>query len=182
MLRALAEHRSNRPLQTRLTTASEISSGGTAVGQAMLAVKQISLYVVSIACLLIAVVTLALAQEREQANQRPGSANLYASSTLEVTASGFDLSTLPTIESIDAQTDITVFLQRGVPDELRPAALRRAWIVTPAIRDFKGLAETDWDFNDPNSIPGFGVIGPDVDVSSMVAQILGRPPRLALAR
>src|SRR5262245_17186041 len=177
MLQTIAEHSSNPPLQTRLTTASEISSGGTAVGQAMLAVMQISLFVVSIACLLIAFVTLALAQEREQ-----GSANLYTRSTLEVTASGFDPSTLPTIESIDAQTDITVFLQSGVPDELRLAALRRAWIVTPAIRDFKGLAENDWDFNDPNSIPGFGVIGPEVDVGAMVAQILSTSPRLARAR
>jgi Protein of unknown function (DUF3306) len=44
----------------------------------------------------------------------------------EVTASGFAAATLPSIESIDAQTDITVFLQSGVPDALRLAALRRS--------------------------------------------------------
>jgi len=38
-----------------------------------------------------------------------------------------DPATLPPIETIDAQTDITVFLQNGVPNELRLAALRRAW-------------------------------------------------------
>jgi hypothetical protein len=78
----------------------------------------------------------------------------------EVTASGFDPATLPPIETIDAQTDITVFLQNGVPNELRLAALRRAWTVDPAIRNFKGLQENDWNFNDPNSIPGFGELGP----------------------
>jgi Protein of unknown function (DUF3306) len=100
----------------------------------------------------------------------------------EVTASGFDPATLPPIESIDAQTNITVFLQGGVPDGLRLAALRRAWTVDPAIRDFKGLQENDWNFKDRNSIPGFGELGPEVDVKRMVAEILGEAPRLALAR
>jgi len=68
----------------------------------------------------------------------------------------FDLSSLPPIESIAAATDVTAFLRGGVPQELRRAALRRAWTADPAIRDFVGLAENAWDFNDPNSIPGFG--------------------------
>ncbi len=98
-----------------------------------------------------------------------------------VTASGFDAATLPPIESIDARTDITVFLRSGVPDELRLAALRRAWTEDPAIRDFKGPQENDWNFNDPNGIPGFGELGPEVDVKRTVAKILGESPRLALA-
>ena len=36
------------------------------------------------------------------------------------------------------------------------AALRRAWAADPAIRDFVGLAENAWDFNDPHAMPGFG--------------------------
>jgi uncharacterized protein DUF3306 len=100
----------------------------------------------------------------------------------EVTVSGFDAATLPPIESIDAQTDITVFLQSGVPAELRLAALRRAWTVDPAIRDLKGPQENDWNFNDPNGIPGFGELGPEVDAKGKVAEILGETPRLALAR
>lgn len=68
-----------------------------------------------------------------------------------------------------------------MPNELRLAALRRAWIVDPAIRDFKGLQENDGNFNDPNSIPGFGELGPEVDVKRMVAEILGEPSRLTLA-
>ena len=67
-----------------------------------------------------------------------------------------DLSSLPPIESIDAATDITAFLRKGIPQELSHAALRRAWSADPAIRDFVGLAENAWDFNDPNAMPGFG--------------------------
>jgi hypothetical protein len=88
---------------------------------------------------------------------------------------------LPPIETIDAQTDITVFLQNGVPNELRLAALRRAWTVDPAIRDFKGQQENDWNFNDPNGVPGFGELGPEVDVKRTVAKILGEAPRVAFA-
>ena len=92
-----------------------------------------------------------------------------------------DPATLPPIESIDAQTDITVFLQNGVPDELRRAALRRAWTVDSRIRDFKELQENDWNFNDPKGVPGFGELGPEVDVNRMVAEIRGETPRLAFA-
>ena len=67
-----------------------------------------------------------------------------------------DLSSLPSIESIDAATDITAFLRKGIPQELSRAALRRAWSADPAIRDFVGLAENAWDFNDPNGMAGFG--------------------------
>ena len=67
-----------------------------------------------------------------------------------------DLSSLPSIDSIAAMTDITPFLREGIPRELTRAALRRAWMADPAIRDFVGLAENAWDFNDPNAMPGFG--------------------------
>jgi hypothetical protein len=85
----------------------------------------------------------------------------------------FDLSTLPPIESITATTDIRAFLAPGVPPELTRAALRRAWIADPTIRDFVGIAENQWDFNDPNAIPGFGSFGPLDDVGRLVAQVIG---------
>jgi hypothetical protein len=68
----------------------------------------------------------------------------------------FDPASLPPVESITAATDVTAFLRKGVPPELTRAALRRAWVSDPAIRDFIGLAENSWDFNDPTAIPGFG--------------------------
>jgi hypothetical protein len=88
----------------------------------------------------------------------------------------FDPASLPSLDSIGAQTDIRAFLQAGVPGELRLAALRRAWSADPAIRDFKGLAENDWDFTAPNSMLGFGEIGPGVDVKKMLAQMFGETP------
>jgi Protein of unknown function (DUF3306) len=69
------------------------------------------------------------------------------------------LASLPSIDAITADTDIIAFLQSGVPAELTRAALRRAWTSDPAIRDFIGVAENQWDFNDPNGVPGFGPLG-----------------------
>lgn len=100
-------------------------------------------------------------------------ASIATASAQEQTASTIEAAILPSLDSIDAQTDITVFLRSGVPARLRLAALRRAWTVDPAIRDFRGLQESDWDFNDLESIPGFGELGPEVDIEQMVAQILG---------
>lgn len=87
----------------------------------------------------------------------------------------FDVASLPSLDSIGADTDISAFLKKGVPTEMRHAALRRAWSADPAIRDFKGLQENDWNFNDPNGIPGFGELSPDFDVQKMVRQLFGEP-------
>ena len=85
-----------------------------------------------------------------------------------------ELSNLPPIESIDAATDITAFLRKGIPQELSRAALRRAWSADPAIRDFVGLAENAWDFNDPNAMPGFGPLDYSVEqVDALVRRIVG---------
>jgi TorA maturation chaperone TorD len=71
-------------------------------------------------------------------------------------AATFDLASLPSLQSITAGTDIRSFLASAVPVELTRAALRRAWVTDPAIRDFIGIAENQWDFNDPTAMPGFG--------------------------
>jgi hypothetical protein len=86
----------------------------------------------------------------------------------------FDPASLPSIESITAGTDIRAFLQSGVPAELTRAALRRAWTTDPAIRDFIGLAENQWDFTDPGAIPGFGPLQATDDVGKLVAQAMGK--------
>jgi uncharacterized protein DUF3306 len=86
----------------------------------------------------------------------------------------FDLANLPSIESIMANTDIAAFLRAGVPAELTRAALRRAWTSDPAIRDFIGIAENQWDFNDPNAIPGFGPLDPMENAGDLLAQVSRR--------
>jgi hypothetical protein len=86
----------------------------------------------------------------------------------------FDPATLPPIESITAGTDVRAFLQSGVPADLTRAALRRAWTSDPAIRDFIGLAENQWDFTDPNGVPGFGPLQPGDDIGKLVSQAMGK--------
>jgi len=83
-----------------------------------------------------------------------------------------DLASLPPIESIGANTDVTAFLRPGVPAELTRAALRRAWSTDPAIRDFVGLVENGWDFNDPQAMAGFGRIDAS-DVARLLSQAVG---------
>ena len=85
----------------------------------------------------------------------------------------FDPSSLPSLESIGAQSDIRAFLQPGVPPELARAALRRAWAADPAIRGFIGLAENSWDFTVPNAAMGFGPLGAGTDVARLLAEVFG---------
>ena len=87
----------------------------------------------------------------------------------------FDPASLPSIGSITADTDIVAFLKSDVPTELTLAALRRAWTSDPAIRDFIGIAENQWDFNDPYGIPGFGRLDATESGVTFLAQVLGTP-------
>ena len=83
------------------------------------------------------------------------------------------VSSLPSVDSITATTDIRPFRAAGVPEELKYAALRRAWVVDPGIRDFVGLAENQWDFTAPGGAPGFGPLLPGDDVRRLVAHVIG---------
>ena len=91
------------------------------------------------------------APPRTQTAETPNPPPIAAENPAEV-----DLSSLPPIDSITAASDVTAFLRQGIPPELSRAALRRAWAADPAIRDFVGLAENAWDFNDPHAMPGLG--------------------------
>ncbi|MBI3514962.1 MAG: DUF3306 domain-containing protein [Proteobacteria bacterium] len=86
--------------------------------------------------------------------------------------SDIELAKLPSLESITATTDITGFLAPGVPAELTRAALRRAWLADPQIRDFVGIAENQWDFTTPGATPGFGELAED-EVRRLVAEVMG---------
>ena len=86
----------------------------------------------------------------------------------------FDLASLPSLESIAADSDIGAFLQSGVPAELTRGALRRVWASDPAIRDFIGIAENQWDFNDPDGIPGFGPLPAIGNAPPVLTQVPGK--------
>jgi hypothetical protein len=83
-----------------------------------------------------------------------------------------DLPNLVPLQAIGAETDIRAFLAAGVPSELTRAALRRAWLSDPKIRDFVGLADYDWDFNTPGSMAGFGMIEAAEQVERELARLV----------
>ena len=86
----------------------------------------------------------------------------------------FDLSSLPTIEELTSETDITAFLRKGVPEQLRNAALRKSWALDPAIRDYVNPAlDYAYDWNTPGGVPGNSELGAGIDVARMVSQIMG---------
>ena len=114
-----------------------------------------------------------------QMDALPGGAEAaFAQPRIDAVDEPFDLASLPSIETITVNTDIRGFLQSRVPAELTRAALRQAWASDPAIRDFIGIAENQWDFNDPNSIPGFGPLLESDNVPGLLAQALGRRDKL----
>ncbi len=117
------------------------------------------------------------AHDRTERQRRPGTTlPRIAAAPLppEETQSLFDPASLPPIESIGAGSDIRPFLSAGVPADLTRAALRRAWSVDPAIRDFVGLSENSWDFNAPGAMPGFGSLTAE-DVRRLVARVMDEP-------
>jgi hypothetical protein len=83
------------------------------------------------------------------------------------------LANLPTLDSISAETDLRAFLGKGVPAELTVAALRCGWSADPAIRNFTGLSENSWDFNDTEGIAGFGALKPE-EIQRLLARLTGR--------
>jgi hypothetical protein len=81
---------------------------------------------------------------------------------------------LPRVEDLTAESDITAFLKKGVPMALKSAALRRVWSLDPAIRDYIGPSEYAWDFNQPGSMAGFGPL----DVKEAVVGFLSKAARV----
>ena len=108
------------------------------------------------------------ADEPVSANETP------ATSDVASPVPAFDVTQLPSLESIAAETDIRAFLAPGVPPELTRAALRRAWAADPQIRDFVGLAEYAWDFTAPDSMAGFGPLEMTDELRRAVIDMVGR--------
>ena len=109
-----------------------------------------------------------------QPDSAPPAAEPATGEDIPSAPAAFDPACLPPIESITQDSDIRVFLQTGVPAELMRAALRGAWAADPAIRDFVGVAESQWDFNDPAAMPGFGPLEATDLAQSFAAQAASR--------
>ena len=83
---------------------------------------------------------------------------------------------LPSLDSIIPGSDISAFFQKHVPEALRNAALRKLWVTDPEIRNFIEMADYQWDFNNPDSIPGWSSSVKGVDVKAMVDRVFGTGP------
>lgn len=79
----------------------------------------------------------------------------------------FDLASLPSIDSLTADSDFSLFLKKGVPAALRAAALRKLWLVEPSVVNYKPLVEYNWDF----TAPGYGELLPTDDIAKMAQQV-----------
>lgn len=91
------------------------------------------------------------------------------------------LAALPRLEDLTETTDISGFLQPGVPAALKNAALRRVWMMSPAIRDYRDPAvDYAWDWNTPGGVPGDGC-APSADMAARMLKDLVAPRDVAEA-
>lgn len=120
------------------------------------------------------------AQRKSEARQpEPTAADTVADVPAEAPAAAdaepeFDPASLPNLEEMTSATDITGFLRKGVPEQLRNAALRKSWALDPAIRNYVSPAlEYAYDWNTPGGVPGNSDIAVGTDIAKMVLQIMG---------
>ena len=62
------------------------------------------------------------------------------------------LARLPDIDSLDEDSDFTVFLSEGVPAAIRRRALRKLWRLNPIFANLDGLNDYDEDFTDAANV------------------------------
>ena len=91
-----------------------------------------------------------------------------------------EVAALPPLEELTAESDISAFLRRGVPELLKKAALRRVWSLDPAIRDYVSEArEYAYDWNVPGGVPGNGPMLATDNIPEMLRGIFGDSDPLA---
>ncbi len=84
-----------------------------------------------------------------------------------------ELAALPSLEELTPQTDIRPFMRKGVPQAMRNAALRKMWMLTPAIRDHNNPAvDYAWDWNTPGGVPGDGVAPTPARAAEMLRELM----------
>lgn len=85
---------------------------------------------------------------------------------------------IPDLDDIVAGFDMRPFLQKGVPESLKNAALRKLWITDPAIAGFVSPAlDYAHDYNTPGAAPGFGPLVGDHDLTSLMENFFSRDPK-----
>lgn len=115
------------------------------------------------------------AHSRDDAGRPPAADGEVTAAAVDPAEPAAPAIELPKLEDLTASSDFTVFLQKGVPLELQRLALRRAWSLDPAIRDFIEVAENQYDWNAVDGVPGFGPLDPGTDLQRLLAQATGQP-------
>ncbi|MDP5367221.1 MAG: DUF3306 domain-containing protein [Paracoccaceae bacterium] len=84
------------------------------------------------------------------------------------------IDSLPSLDEITAGFDMKPFMAKGVPAHLKNAALRKMWLVNPAVRDYADPAvDYAWDWNAPGGVPGGGGVLSGQSVEKMVKDLIG---------
>ncbi|MBZ8119429.1 DUF3306 domain-containing protein [Roseovarius sp. LXJ103] len=86
------------------------------------------------------------------------------------------IASLPSLDEITVGSDITPFMARGVPAQMKNAALRKLWSASPLVRDYADPAvDYAWDWNAPGGVPGGGGVLSEQSVAKMVKDLIGGP-------
>lgn len=80
---------------------------------------------------------------------------------------------LPSLDDVVPGGDVSRFFQAHVPEALRKAALRKLWTTDPEISGFIEMADYQWDFNNPDSIPGWSSSLKTEDATRLLGRMFG---------
>lgn len=107
----------------------------------------------------------------EPVPDRPGDRSEAASAPQTFDPKAFPLP-IPELEEIVAGFDMRPFLQKGVPESLKNAALRKLWHCDPAISEFVSPAlDYAHDYNNPDTIAGFGNLTSSQDLTDLLSNL-----------
>lgn len=82
----------------------------------------------------------------------------------------FDLSQLPSLESLGKDSDYSLFMQKGVPEDLRLKAIRRMWQTDPSIAGPDLLDMHAWDYTGTEGLRP--LVAPAIEAVAAVAKEL----------
>ena len=82
---------------------------------------------------------------------------------------------LPRLEDLVPGQSLRAFMQSWVPTDIRTAALRRMWLLDPAIRDYVNPAlDYAYDYNIPGGAPGYGPMETSAEMVREVTDMFER--------
>ncbi|MGL4322793.1 MAG: DUF3306 domain-containing protein [Beijerinckiaceae bacterium] len=84
------------------------------------------------------------------------------------------IASLPDVTALTHESDVSVFMQGWVPEDMRRDALRKLWTVDKSVLEHVPLADYALDYNTPGAAPGYGTITTTADMVAAVAKMMGK--------